>query len=123
MAPVASDRTLLTVEGIVARQTQLQSTNEIDPNLKQALGQLYESILAELRAKAETERLTKEWPPALKQLQRLRKKHAKRKRTSLPAVAPERLGFWTVEELRKELQVSQANLQAVVDHALALKRP
>ncbi len=73
LAPVASDRTLLTVEGIVARQTQLQSTNEIDPNLKQALGQLYESILAELRAKAETERLTKELAASAEALQRLRR--------------------------------------------------
>ncbi|MFO0921414.1 MAG: mechanosensitive ion channel [Pirellulales bacterium] len=114
---VAVDATLLNVETITARQAQLQAASDIDPAIKQTLGQLYEAILVEIRAKLENERLAKELAAA-SEAAPAATQDAKRRKENLPTNASrssDRLIYRSVEELRKELQTLQSNLQAIVD--------
>ena len=114
---VAPESAAPTLESIAARQQQLQTSNDIEPAIKQALGQLLEACVAELRVKAENERLAKELatnaeaaPAATQDAKR------RRENPSPPAFGlGERLVLYSIEELQKEIQSLQTKLQAIVD--------
>ncbi len=115
--PVASPPSTLTQEAILARQQQLQALTDIDATIKQTLTQLYESIVVELRARFENERQAKEFAvmaeaaPAATQAAKSKKESP----TQFDFALADRLMFYSVEELQKELQRLQSALQAIVD--------
>ncbi len=101
----------------MARQQQLQALTDIDATIKQTLTQLYESIVVELRARFENERQAKEFAvmaeaaPAATQAAKSKKESP----TQFDFALADRLMFYSVEELQKELQRLQSALQAIVD--------
>ena len=115
--PVSPEGSLPTIEAIQARQQQLPGILEIDPSLKQTLSQLYEAILVELRAKAESERLIKELAASAEAAPTATQDSKRRKEnpTIIEFSLSDRLGLHRVEELQREMQSMQSRLQSVQD--------
>ncbi len=107
----------LTIEMIQSRLQQIQNDAALPPPTKQSLIQIYESILLELRAKAESERLIKELMTSAEAAPSATIE-AKRRKENPPArdlISENALRSYPLQALQSLLQTQQTNLQAATD--------
>jgi potassium efflux system protein len=115
VAPV-SDASALTIDSVLTHIQQLQVATDIDATLKQTLITAYEAILAELKSRAESEKVTKEFQVAYEAAPAATAEAKRRKENPLPRKIFEgTLEYTQLETLQSYQLEIQGLAQAATD--------
>jgi potassium-dependent mechanosensitive channel len=118
-APLVSQPNAPTSDAVQSRIQSLQSNTDMDPTLKASLTAIYEAVLVELRAKAESERVANELA-ASAEAAPTATQEAKRRKESPPTnkdiPSKEELVGYSIEDLQTLLQSVQSSLQTISDN-------